>query len=35
MGWLIKDLVLDIFDCQHLVCGRIIWIGEAARRPAE
>jgi uncharacterized protein (DUF2147 family) len=33
--WLIKDLVLDIFDCQRLVCGRIIWIGDAARRPAQ
>ena len=31
-AWLIKDLVLDIFDCQRLVCGRIIWIGDAARR---
>ena len=34
-AWLIKDLVLDIFDCQHLVCGRIVWIGDAARRPAQ
>jgi uncharacterized protein (DUF2147 family) len=33
--WLFKDLVLDILDCQHLVCGRIIWIGDAARRPAQ
>jgi hypothetical protein len=34
-AWLIKDLVLDIFDCHHLVFGRIIWIGDAARRPAQ
>jgi uncharacterized protein (DUF2147 family) len=34
-AWLINDLVLDIFDCQHLVCGRIVWIGDAARRPAQ
>jgi hypothetical protein len=34
-AWLIKDLVLDIFDCQRLVCGRIIWIGDAARRQAQ
>ena len=23
-AWLIKDLVFDILDCQHLVCVRII-----------
>ena len=34
-AWLINDLVLDIFDCQHLVCGRIVWIGDPARRPAQ
>jgi uncharacterized protein (DUF2147 family) len=34
-AWLIKDLVLDIFDFQHLVCGRIIGIADAARRPAQ
>jgi uncharacterized protein (DUF2147 family) len=34
-AWLIKHLVLDIFGCQHLICGRIIWIGDAARRPAQ
>jgi uncharacterized protein (DUF2147 family) len=34
-AWLIKGLVLHIFDCQHPVCGRIVWIGRAARRPAQ
>ena len=33
--WMIRDLVLHIFDCQHAVCGRIVWIGDAARRPAQ
>jgi uncharacterized protein (DUF2147 family) len=33
--WIIKDLVLHIFDCQKLVCGQIIWIKDAARRPSQ
>jgi uncharacterized protein (DUF2147 family) len=33
--WMIRDLVLNIFDCQRAVCGRIVWIGDAARRPAQ
>jgi uncharacterized protein (DUF2147 family) len=33
--WRIRDLVLHIFDCQHAVCGRIVWIGDPARRPAQ
>lgn len=33
--WMIRDLVLHIFDCQHAVCGRIVWIGDAARRLAQ
>jgi hypothetical protein len=32
--WMIRDLVLN-FDCQRAVCGRIVWIGDAARRPAQ
>jgi uncharacterized protein (DUF2147 family) len=31
--WMIKDLVLTIFDCEHLVCGRIAWLKNPARRP--
>ena len=33
--WRIENLVLEIFDCQQLVCGRIVWIGEEALRPAQ
>jgi uncharacterized protein (DUF2147 family) len=31
--WMIKDIVLTIFDCEHLVCGRIVWLKDPARRP--
>jgi len=34
-AWIIKDLVLNIFDCQNLVCGRIVWIKDEARRPSQ
>jgi uncharacterized protein (DUF2147 family) len=30
--WIIRDLVLSIFDCQHQVCGRIVWLSDPARR---
>ncbi|HEY6430971.1 MAG TPA: DUF2147 domain-containing protein [Acetobacteraceae bacterium] len=33
--WIIRDLVLRIFDCQSLVCGRIVWLRDPARRPAQ
>jgi uncharacterized protein (DUF2147 family) len=33
--WIVKDLVLHLFDCQQLVCGKIVWIKDAARRPAQ
>jgi uncharacterized protein (DUF2147 family) len=33
--WIIQDLVLNIFDCQNLVCGRIVWIKDPVRRPAQ
>jgi uncharacterized protein (DUF2147 family) len=33
--WIIKDLVLLIFDCQQSVCGRIVWVKDAARRPSQ
>jgi uncharacterized protein (DUF2147 family) len=32
-AWMIKDLVLTIFDCEHFVCGRIAWLKDPARRP--
>jgi uncharacterized protein (DUF2147 family) len=33
--WIIKDVVLTIFDCEHLVCGRIAWLKDPARRPLQ
>ena len=24
--WIIRDLVLHIFDCEQSVCGRIVWL---------
>lgn len=33
--WLIRDLVLRIFDCESHVCGRIVWLRNAKRRPAQ
>jgi uncharacterized protein (DUF2147 family) len=33
--WIIRDLVLHIFDCQPTVCGRIVWIKDATRRPTQ
>jgi uncharacterized protein (DUF2147 family) len=32
-AWIIHDLVIDIFDCQNAVCGKIIWLRDAERRP--
>jgi uncharacterized protein (DUF2147 family) len=33
--WKIDNLVLEIFDCQNLVCGRIVWLGDRTLRPAQ
>jgi len=33
--WIIDDLGLDLFDCQNLVCGRIVWIKDPNRRPSQ
>jgi uncharacterized protein (DUF2147 family) len=33
--WMIRDLVLNIFDCDNLVCGRIAWIRDPRRRSTE
>ena len=33
--WIIRGLVLHIFDCQLSVCGQIVWIRDAARRPSQ
>src|ERR1700744_465400 len=31
-NWKIRDLVLEIFDCQQLVCGQIVWLKDPQRR---
>ena len=33
--WIIRDLVLNIYDCEAKVCGRIVWIRDPARRPSQ
>jgi uncharacterized protein (DUF2147 family) len=33
--WRIRDLALNIFNCHDAVCGRIVWIGDPGRRPAQ
>jgi len=33
--WKIRDLVLEIFECQQAVCGRIVWLKDPQRRPKE
>jgi uncharacterized protein (DUF2147 family) len=30
--WAIRDLVLDIFDCQGAVCGRVAWTKSPQQR---
>jgi uncharacterized protein (DUF2147 family) len=34
-AWIIRNLVLNIFDCQNMVCGRIAWLRDPHRRPIE
>jgi hypothetical protein len=31
----IRDLVLHVFDCEQSVCGRIVWLEDAARRASQ
>jgi uncharacterized protein (DUF2147 family) len=33
--WRVENLVLDLHDCDNSVCGRIVWINDPARRPAQ
>ena len=33
--WVIRNLVLNLFDCANLVCGRIVWLGEPAKRASQ
>jgi hypothetical protein len=30
-----RNLVINIFDCANLVCGRIVWLGEPAKRASQ
>ena len=25
-AWAIRDLILDIYQCQDFVCGRVAWV---------
>jgi uncharacterized protein (DUF2147 family) len=34
-NWKIRDLVLEIFDCQQAVCGKIVWLKDPQRRQRE
>jgi uncharacterized protein (DUF2147 family) len=31
-SWAIRDLVLDIFNCQGLMCGKVVWTKDPERR---
>ena len=33
--WIIRDLVLRIFDCEQSVCGRIVWLNDERRRSSQ
>jgi uncharacterized protein (DUF2147 family) len=33
--WMIQDLILNLFECQNQVCGRIVWIKDPKRRPSQ
>jgi uncharacterized protein (DUF2147 family) len=33
--WIIRDMVLRIFDCEQSVCGRIVWLKDAERRASQ
>jgi uncharacterized protein (DUF2147 family) len=33
--WRIHNLVLRIYDCQQSICGRIVWMKDAAEHPAQ
>ena len=33
--WRIHNLVLRIYNCQQSVCGRIVWLKDAAKRPSQ
>jgi uncharacterized protein (DUF2147 family) len=34
-SWKIRDLVLEIFECQQSVCGKVAWTKDPHRRQTE
>jgi uncharacterized protein (DUF2147 family) len=34
-SWVVRDLVLDIFNCQGSVCGKVAWTKNPQKRPTE
>ena len=34
-SWAIRDLVLEVFNCQEAVCGRVAWTRDPRRRQQE
>jgi len=30
--WAVQDLILEIYDCQNLLCGRVAWTKDPHRR---
>jgi uncharacterized protein (DUF2147 family) len=34
-SWKIRDLVLEIFNCQQLVCGKVAWTKDPHRRQTD
>jgi uncharacterized protein (DUF2147 family) len=33
--WRIHNLVVRIYDCQQSICGQIVWMKDAAKRPSQ
>ena len=31
-AWAVQDLILEIYQCQDLVCGRVAWVKDPNRR---
>jgi uncharacterized protein (DUF2147 family) len=31
-AWRTQNLVVEIFKCEELACGRIVWLGDPVRR---
>jgi uncharacterized protein (DUF2147 family) len=33
--WIIRNLAVNIYDCDLSVCGKIVWIKDTARRASQ